>query len=208
LHCAATLLLARHAEAEYEDELVADRGGSLTVTGRRQARVLGESLAGRRVAWVYTSPMARAVQTAEIAAGVLGLHVSVREGLREFAVGDHAGRPFRENMFAASYDAWLAGDEQARVPGGESGAEVLARMAAELAGIADLHPGETVLVVSHGGVLGYAVPHLAVNLPGGFAGEWPLGYADLVEAAADADGMVVRGWAGRGLADPSEVTSG
>ena len=199
LHCAATLLLARHAEAVYEDEWVADRGGSLTLLGRRQARELGESLAGRRVAWVYASPMARAVQTAEIAAAVLGLHVTVREGLREFSVGDHAGQPFREGMFAASYDAWLAGDARAQVPGGESGAEVLARMTAELGGIADAHQGETVLVVSHGDVLGFAVPRLALNLPAGYAQTQPLGYAAVVEAATDSDGMVVRGWAGRNL---------
>jgi len=44
LHCDATLLLARHAEAEYDGPLVGDRGGSLTVRGRQQARALGESL--------------------------------------------------------------------------------------------------------------------------------------------------------------------
>ena len=168
LHCAATLLLARHAEAEQAGEPAADGGGSLTATGHRQARALGKELAGRRVAWVYASPLAPALQTAEIAAAVLGVQVTVCSGLRELAAG-------------------------------EGGAEVLARMSAELGGIADAHPGETVLVVSHGDVLGYAVPRLALNLPAGYAQARPLAYAGLVEAATDSDGMVVRGWAGRSL---------
>jgi 2,3-bisphosphoglycerate-dependent phosphoglycerate mutase len=64
---ATTILVARHAEAEYETHHWVDAGGSLTVDGRGQAAALGTGLADREVAHVWTSTYARAVQTAEIA---------------------------------------------------------------------------------------------------------------------------------------------
>ena len=90
LQCAARVFVARHGEADYESALLGDFGGSLSSRGRDQSRALAQSLTGERIARVWCSPMARAVQTAEIAAGVLGVDVVVREGLREFSVGDHA----------------------------------------------------------------------------------------------------------------------
>ena len=73
LFCAATLVVARHGQAAYDvPDVASDDGGWLTPDGRQQARALGESLRDRRIASVWCSDMTRAVQTAEIAAGVLG----------------------------------------------------------------------------------------------------------------------------------------
>ena len=83
--------------------------------------MLAESMAGERIARVWTSDMARAVQTGEIVAGVLGVDVVVRKGLREFGVGDAAGTDGDPDPFAATFAAWLAGDLTARIPGAESG---------------------------------------------------------------------------------------
>jgi len=153
LQCAARIVLARHGEAEYESAELNDDGGSLTQRGRAQARALGEQLHHERVAHVYTSSLARAVQTGELAAGVLGVEVTVREGLHEFGVGDARGRTFGEGLFAPVFDRWLGGDPDTRVPGGESGAEIADRVAAVLDDVADRHRGETVLVVAHGGAI-------------------------------------------------------
>src|SRR4051794_537580 len=107
LFCAATVIVARHGEAEYERPGVAsDAGGSLTQLGRDQARRLGESLRDKRIAAVWCSDMARAVQTAEIAAGVLGVPVRVRAGLREFAVGRLAGHPISD--LDVVYKQWVS----------------------------------------------------------------------------------------------------
>ena len=105
--------------------------------------------------------MARAVQTAELAAGALGVDVVVREGLREFGVGARRGPTGDPDPFAETFAAWLSGDLDARVPGAESGAEVAARSAAALDEVADTHRGERVLVVSHGGVMCMTVSALA-----------------------------------------------
>ena len=79
-------------------------------------------------------------------------------------------QPVEPDPFGQTWLRWLDGDLDARIDGGESGAEVVARMGAELERIADLHRGEAVLVVSHGGVICTAVPALAGNLPARFAG--------------------------------------
>jgi probable phosphoglycerate mutase len=190
LQCPTTLLLVRHAEAEYEADTWEREGGSLTALGRRQAAELGERFAGRRVAHVWTSTLARAVQTGEIAAATLGVAVTTREGLVEFEPGDFAGRPLSEDPFADTYAAWLAGDLDRRVPGGESGAELVARVRAVLDEVADAHRGETVLVVSHGGALRLAVPLLARM----DCEVHRIASCAVIEVDVDDDGWVCRAW--------------
>ena len=153
LHCPARVIVARHGDAEYETEAMTESGGSLTTLGRDQARELGQRLRGERVAGIVCSDLARAVQTAEIAGGVLGLPVKVREGLQEFAVGDFVGRPWDPAVFDPMVASWLSGDLAAGVPGGETGEQIVARVLGVLDGLADQFRGETILVVSHGGVI-------------------------------------------------------
>jgi probable phosphoglycerate mutase len=169
LQCPATLIVARHGEAEYDADAWPDAGGSLTPLGRRQSLELAESLRDRRVATVWSSDLARAVQTAEIAASVLGVGVRVRSQLREYTIG----RP------------------------DETLDELFGRVAGELQTLADQVRGETALVISHGGAIEYTVPRLArVARPGGPEGiaAEPLGYCAACELEADADGWALRRW--------------
>jgi probable phosphoglycerate mutase len=153
VHCPARIVVARHGEAEYEQDTMTAAGGSLTSRGREQARQLGVRLAGERVAGVVCSELARAVQTAEIAAGVLGVPVKVREGLQEFSVGDYLGRLWDPAVFDPIIASWLSGDLAPGTPGGETGEQIVARVLAVLDDVADQFRGETVLAVVHGGVL-------------------------------------------------------
>ncbi len=153
LQCPARVFLARHGHTEYESPVMVNHGGTLTAVGRAQARELGEKLRGERIAHVYCSSVARAVQTAELAAGVLGVEVTVREGLAEFAVGDAYGMPNGQGIFVAEMERWVAGDVDAVYPGSESAVDVVTRVRPVLDAIADSHRGEAVLVVSHGGVI-------------------------------------------------------
>lgn len=203
LQCPARLFVARHGEAAYESELLSDAGGWLTPLGREQARGLAESMTGERISRVWASDMARAVQTGEIVAARLGVDVMVRTGLREFGVGDAAGTtgapdPFAET-FAETFARWLDGDLRARIPGAESGADVVARYGAVLDEIADSHRGESVLVISHGGVMCMALSALALNLTLGHSRDLPMPHCGVVALDADADGWVARSWAGSPL---------
>jgi probable phosphoglycerate mutase len=135
---------------------------------------------------VWTSTLARAVQTGEIVAARLGVGVTTRLGLREFDVGDHRGVPLEEDPFVATYTRWLDGHLDERVPGGETGREIADRVGAVLREIVDAHPGETVLVVSHGGAIGLGVPAIARM----DARRQRLDNCDTVEVLADADAWV------------------
>ena len=195
LQCAARVFVARHGEALYESELLSDAGGWLSPLGRQQAKDLAATLASERISRVWVSDMARAVQTAEIVAGILGVDVVVRKGLREFGVGDAAGTTGDPDPFAATFASWLAGDHMARIPGGESGEEVVARCTAVLDEVADEHRGESALVISHGGVMCMVLPVLAANLPATHGHEKPMPNCGVVAMEADADGWVCRRWA-------------
>jgi probable phosphoglycerate mutase len=194
LHCAATVLVARHGEAEYENDLLGDSGGSLTLAGRRESERLAEALQHRNVAMVYTSPLARAVQTAEIVAARLGGVVRVRNGLAELSVGDHAGRPESPELFTPVSQRWRTGDLSAAAPGAQDGAATVARVRAVLEEVADLHRGETVLVVSHGGAMSLVLPRMALNLPDDHGAGRELPGCVPVELSADADGWTCAAW--------------
>lgn len=197
LQCAATLVVARHGDADYVESWFSDEGGTLTAAGRRQAERLAESLASRRIARVWSSDSSRAVQTAEIVAARLDVGVEVRKPLREVDLGDLLGKPFDVDLIHQVTDHWYAGDLQPGFPGGENGEQVIARYHDQLAEIADLHRGETVLVVTHQTATCIALPMLADNLGPSYARENELGNGQAAEIMVDADGWQVTRWAGR-----------
>ncbi|MDT0277103.1 histidine phosphatase family protein [Blastococcus goldschmidtiae] len=160
------VVLARHGEAAYETSGSGDSGGSLTALGRSQARALGQELRAEGISTVVCSELSRAVQTAEISAGVLGLPVHVRMGLQEYDVGDERGRPYDPGLFEPLMLAWLRGDLEVGIPGGEDGHQVAGRMLLVLDDLARRHRGATVLVVSHGGAILALLGAIARGRPG------------------------------------------
>jgi broad specificity phosphatase PhoE len=148
-----TILLARHGETDWNSERRwqghSDR--PLNDVGRAQARELAESLAERAIDVVYSSDLLRAHETALIVAERLGLAVDVDAGLREVDVGDWSGRVHTEieGLDPDGYRRWQEGGKGWN--GGESYEEMGARVVAAVLRLAARHPGQTVLVVTHGG---------------------------------------------------------
>ncbi len=101
---------------------------------------------------------------------MLGLPVRVVEGAQEFSVGALAGTPDGAERAHAVYTGWLAGDLGAGCPGAETGHEVVARLEAVLDDLRDLHRGETVVLVTHGGVMTVAAARLCRGAPPDLAG--------------------------------------
>ncbi|PRY62892.1 putative phosphoglycerate mutase [Knoellia remsis] len=197
LHCPATLLIARHGDADYPHaRVLSDEGGWLTEKGQAQVRDLAESVRWRNIAAVCTSRMQRAVESGAVAAEVLGVQSRVVEGLEEFSVGALAGREHDDPELLAVFEAWKAGDLGTFVPGGESGQAVLDRYREALQEIADLHRGESVLVFSHGGVMSFALPRMGANVRADLAERMFMPNCAVAEVAVDADGIVVRSWPG------------
>jgi broad specificity phosphatase PhoE len=128
--------------------------------GRRQAAALAGVCAGLDLARVITSPLTRCRQTAEVvaaawtgpAAGVAGLRrgavpVDVDERWIELDYGELDGRPVRE-VPAATWAAWRA-DSSWQPPGGESLADLGARVRAACELLVDEARERDVVVVSH-----------------------------------------------------------
>ena len=148
-----TLLLARHGESDWNAQKRwqghADR--PLTARGREQATALAERLDAFPLAAIYSSDLRRAQETAAAVASRRSLEVTCRADLREVDVGSWSGRSRDELEATAPEEVarWLDGEKGWE--GGESYEQMAERIVAAMSQIAGAHPGEHVLVVTHGG---------------------------------------------------------
>jgi probable phosphoglycerate mutase len=199
LQCPARILVARHGEAMYADpSVLSDEGGWLTELGRDQAGNLGDRLRDERVAAVYASRLSRAQETGAIVGGRLGLTPSTVDGVQEFAVGSLAGKPAAGPKSREVFLAWISGDLDRRWPGAETGTEVVARFVEAVDALADRHRGETVVVVSHGGVMTLAIPNTTTNTPQDLTRQADIPNCGVAELEVDADGWrLVGAWPGK-----------
>lgn len=197
LHCAATLLVARHADADHPHARVLPGGGGrLTDSGRAQVLELAASLRSRNVAAVCTSRLQGAVEAGALAAEALGVGSRVVDGLEELSAGALLGREDDDPELRGVLEAWRAGHLGALLPGGESGLEVLDRYRGAIEEIADLHRGETVLVFSHGGVMTFALPRMGRIVRSDLAQQVHLPSCAVAEVLVDADDVTVVSWPG------------
>lgn len=150
------LVLVRHAEPirigpeESGGEAVDPQ---LTVRGLDQAERLGAWLAAEPVHHVVSSPLRRALETAQPLAGAHDLDVETIDGLREWdADADHY-IPMEE-LRDTKDDRWQAMVEgRWEDYGGENPESFRDRIVPTLNAVIEAHPGETVVVVCHGGVI-------------------------------------------------------
>ncbi len=158
-----TVLLTRHGHtdrSEPEQYLGQRLPASLTVRGRRDARALARRLATVPIERVVTSPLGRAVETAKILTAKRELTVEPDERLTELDYGAWEGHTLEEieRLFPGEYEHYERDPATHHVGGGESGYEVVARLAPlfdELVGWAEQGKagGErTALVVGHSSV--------------------------------------------------------
>jgi 2,3-bisphosphoglycerate-dependent phosphoglycerate mutase len=148
-----TILLARHGETDWNRDLrfQGHADPPLNEEGRAQAAELAAALASEELAAVYSSPLWRALETADAVAGAHGLEPVAVEALREVDVGSWQGltRTEVEQRFPEEYARWL--DHGQGWEDGESYEEMGARVVAALLELAEAHDGERILVVTHGG---------------------------------------------------------
>jgi broad specificity phosphatase PhoE len=130
------LVLCRHADA-------GDPEGA-----PRLASVLAELAA----VTVYTSPLARAVETARAVGERHGLSPVIREDLREIELGELEGLQF-EQYPVELQEALLTAPGTVQFPNGESYAALRGRVVGAFAEIVALHTGGTVVAISHAGAI-------------------------------------------------------
>jgi len=122
----------------------------LTDVGVQQAAAAAKRLASAGLGVIVTSPLLRAVQTAQEVATVTGAAVVTEDGFRETDFGAWEGLTFADvrERWPAELATWLA-DPEVAPPGGESFTDVGARVTASLHRVLAARAGQTVLIVSH-----------------------------------------------------------
>ncbi|ONI72667.1 histidine phosphatase family protein [Actinosynnema sp. ALI-1.44] len=201
------LLLVRHGQTAANLKRALDTslpGAPLTEEGHQQAADFAATLPDKPVA-VYASQATRAQQTAAPIAAAHGLEVQVVEGVHEVFVGDLEGRTDDAALqeFFEIYLRWTNDDLDARMPGGESGAEIRARFTDAVGLIRDNHRHDhqddedcLVVLVSHGGVIRLGAEWLAENVTGQLANVGVLPNTGHVLLEANGDGWNCIEWTG------------
>ena len=162
-----TLLLVRHALCDHVGDRLAGRaaGVRLNAEGRSQGAQLAERLADVGVEAVYTSPLERARETAEIIAARVRAPVMEHPELTEIDFGEWTGKSFGE---LAPLDAWRRFNDSratALVPGGECMADAQRRALRAIEEIASGHPESVIVTVSHADVIKAVLAfHLRMSL--------------------------------------------
>jgi 2,3-bisphosphoglycerate-dependent phosphoglycerate mutase len=175
---ACELLLVRHGEsAPARDDqpfpLVDGHGDpELAPAGREQAFRVAERLEHEDIAAIYVSTLRRTSQTAAPLATRLGIELRVEPDLREVGLGEWEGGSFRRHIAEGHPIAKRMLEEQRWdvIPGAEPADVFAARVREAVRRIATGYPDQTVVVVSHGGVIGQILAEAAGTGAFTFAG--------------------------------------
>ena len=162
--------LVRHGEnranltKEFSHRLV-DYG--LTEKGVLQSQQTAAYFRDQNIHAIYSSPLKRARETAQIIADELGLSVGIIEVLREVNVGALERQPpSRESwdLHDRIIAAWYAGDKTACFPEGEDYFGLLHRMQSGLMQAVDGATGHNIIIVGHGGIFKFALHDVCRNV--------------------------------------------
>ncbi|WP_291054121.1 histidine phosphatase family protein [Herbiconiux sp.] len=152
-----TFTFVRHGQTDwnFQKRIQGSTDVPLNETGREQARETGRVLAERRWDGIVASPLSRARETAEIIAAELGIdEVELVPELVERSYGEVEG------LNAEQIAERFPGHPMNVVPGRERRSDVVARVLPALEALAEEHPGDSLIVVSHGGVIGSLIRYV------------------------------------------------
>jgi len=148
----AKLILARHGETAWNVEKVF-RGRAdinLDEVGIKQAELLGKHLSNWKLEAIYSSPVKRALDTANIIARYHKIGVQIDEGLIDFDYGEWQSLPEQEvkRLYPALLNEWHNNPHKVRMPGGESLEDVRRRAIRVVNDVLSKYQG-SILLVSH-----------------------------------------------------------
>ena len=171
------LFLIRHGQsAAYKEAepfpLVEGQGNPpLTDHGHWQAAQVGERLRHLDFAAVYVTTLQRTQQTAAPLLEHLRMEARVEPDLREIHLGEWEGGVFRKKV-AERDPAFLEVErtqDWGAIPGAETFAQLQERVVGAIGRIHEVHRGQRVVAVSHGGAIGAALAHATGSKPLAFA---------------------------------------
>lgn len=146
-----TVLLVRHGQTSTTGKMLPGRapGLHLADAGVAQAERAAARLGALDVAAVYASPLERTRQTAAPIGRATGQRVRTAKGLLECDFGTWTGQSLARLRKLPEWSTVQTAPSRFRFPGGESFAEMQLRIWNEIERLVALHPGDTVVAVSH-----------------------------------------------------------
>jgi len=156
----ATFYLIRHGDKQRTDLMVGRMPGvHLTAVGQRQARAVARRLKKVRLTALYASPLERAVETAQPLARARKLRIETRAAFEEVDVGDWTGMKMATLRRTRAWRELAAFPAGRPIPGGETLAEVQARIVSELIRLNAAAPNGEIAVVTHEDPIRLAICH-------------------------------------------------
>jgi probable phosphoglycerate mutase len=165
-------------------------GVGLSDKGRGEIAAVAERFAAENIDAIYSSPLQRTRETAEIVADRLGLPVQYREDVIELDFGEWTGLTADEIRRDERWQMWANCRSIAAIPGGESWRQVQDRVVHALFDLQRLHPDDSVVVVSHGDVIRAGLL-FALGMPLDFHSRIEVGLASLNSIRLDGSGIRV-----------------
>lgn len=145
-----TFYLIRHGEKDADDRMIGRMPGvHLTAGGRRQARALAKHLKATPLARCLSSPLERAIETAEPLARARKLEVRAALAFHELDMGDWTGISMRKLVSLPSWKHFCRFHGGTAIPGGETLAEAQARVVSEMIRLRAEHPNDGIAIVTH-----------------------------------------------------------
>ena len=201
------LYFVRHGESEANLlHEFSNRGfkHGLTDRGRQQTTILAQKLKGASVTKLFSSPLLRAVQTAEILANELGVPYEITDALREYDCGILEGKsdPASWDIYMTVWHDWTQhGHWERRIEQGESFLDIKERCVPFIASLirGHQHSPDIIVLVGHGGIYRCMLPLVLGNVDFHFALEHQISNTGYVVAETRPEGMVCLAWCEQGV---------
>ncbi len=191
------ILAIRHGETAWnvDTRIQGQLDIGLNDLGHRQAALAAMHLADEGLDAIYSSDLQRAHDTAQALAQRAGRVVQPETGLRERRFGVFEGKTFAEIDAEHPELAlrWKRREPDFGAPGGETLSEFYTRCVATASRLAAAHAGQTIALVTHGGVLDClyrAATRVELNAPR----TWQIGNTSINRLLWTPDGFTLVGW--------------
>ena len=165
------MFLIRHGVTEWHHQgrVLGRKDIPLSEDGLAQARSAASLFGELAIGDLISSPLQRALQTAEIVAKRFDLDVARDPRLSDFDVGKWAGQTYEAVAATAEYQRYIADPRTLGIPGGENLEDVRVRAVGALEqALADSPSGESIAVVTHAGIIRVLLAHYLGSPPANY----------------------------------------
>ena len=201
------IYFVRHGESEANTRHVISNREStfhLTPMGRQQAEILVEKLRDIPFSAIFSSPVLRARETADILSTAIGRVYQVTEALREYDCGTLEEKSDEESWgyHRQYFEDWVLRGQYTNKPeDGECFLDIQNRFVPFIEGLTQKDGGKNVLLVGHGGLFLLMLPLILTNIDHSFATARGIRNAEYILATRGSTGLVCLQWGEQTLVD-------